>query len=242
MCHSGVLMNGPFPILANKGMCNWRFILTYLSVLFSLITKTLFFACVIIEIINGSGSEIYSKAYVVTGLIILSFLFLPNMIFAVINIALSTGCSKKLTKTIFGYPAILILTAITFYTIGPNTFPCCKQSQDNTSLRNELVVSKTFTVINMALTTFMYTICIVALAEFLNDYTLFYVFNLFVPLFFESLLLTTVILVLDCKFCFSRSQQCLFPCCCGPSCYELREDYTYQEAGDIDFEEIELKQ
>ena len=94
----------------------------------------------------------------------------------------------------------------------------------------------------MALTTFMYAISIVALAEFLNDYTLFYVFNLFVPLLVISLLLTTVFLVLDCKCCFSRSQQCLFPSCCGPSCYELREDYNYEKAGDLDCEEIELKQ
>merc|ERR1712108_1366 len=80
-----------------------------------------------------------------------------NMILSMIGIASVTGLNKKLIKTIFNYPALLLLPVFTHIAVGHGDLSTCLRSKD-TSERKQLVVSKSMTVLNIGLTVVSYII------------------------------------------------------------------------------------
>ena len=167
---------------------------------------------------------------------------LPNVLFSITNVALSTGCSKQFIEIIFGYPAILILPAFTYFSIGPKNILCCKGS-NYTNLNPRLAFSKRLTLINMALTFIQYTI-----TPIITDLLLgggcnasLYFGVLCSGVFILSMLFTIIFLVLDMQCCCSRCQMC--SCCwgcCSPNCCGISKDFISTRIDQDSLEIIEL--
>ena len=234
------LHNGPFAILSDNGALNglltWRFVLAYASVMVSLITKALL-AAVLMVFATGHrrGGNLYDRStmIMISNVSFLMINIFPNILMAIICIASTTGCSKKLADIIFNYPALLILPAFTHFKVGPKTLSFCGNST-NISQRHHLVVSKKCTIINMTLTLFFFGLVMVISHVVLGDAIFgkeasssfeFFFGVIMPPIVFSSITLTLIFLALEKQFCCSGSQNYFFPCCCGPRCYNFRNEY-----------------
>ena len=235
------LQNGPFAILSNNGTLNglltWRFILAYYSVMLSLITKAIF-AAVLMGLASGGhdGPSTHrydrsTKIWIYALMFIMMNIF-PHILMSIINIASSTGCSKKMMDIIFNYPALLILPAFTHFAVGPETLSCCGKWGDNYQ-RHRLVISTKCTIINMALTLLFYGLVMVISCFVVGDVSatpgmgaceLFFGYVM-PPILISSVALTLIFLSLEKQCCCSGSQRCFCSCCCGPQCYEFRKEY-----------------
>ena len=270
---------GPCSILSNKGLLKWKFVMAYLSVVFSLIAKALygailmFFGKLLIGVVgqntidtegvpinveefgvtmkNSSVEARVNSSIVVFASIFVGLNVVPHILFALINVALSTGYSKKMIRVIFGYPSILAVPIFTYFSIGPNELSCCKRFDQNVS-KHQLVFSKKLTLINMALTVILYVLASVVLWHVKNNFYTELVPEVsideiegmavffFFPIVFLSILFTMIFLALDMTCCCSKSQKCYCTCCCGPTCYELRRVCISTKLDNDGLEVIEL--
>ena len=154
--------------------------------------------------------------------------------------ALSAGCSKEFIEIICGYPAILVLPAFTYFSIGPKNLSCCKGSKDTNS-KYRLAFSKRLTLINMALTVIQYTIVLIIVDVVLSGHGTASFGMLCAPILFLSMLFTIIFLLLDMQCCCSRCQICT--CCwgcCGPNCCGITKDYINTRVHQDSLEKIEL--
>ena len=231
------LQVGPFSVLSNEGtlsgICRWRFILAYLAVMLSIVTKGLLIGIfisvttssyVVQEILgipNGTQSVIAMTA------LLFGFFMIPNLIFAFGSIASSTGINKKFIKIIANYPAAWMLPIATYFVIGSRKMPCCSKDKRQ---KNELVFSKKFSAINMTLTVLIYAAFISffytprSTGQYanrpLNPYSDELLYAYFIPVLMLSLTFNIIFLLLDEKCCCSRSRKCFCSSCCGSNCFQ----------------------
>ena len=231
------LQTGPCSVLSEEGplggILKWKFIITYLSVMCSLITKGLFIAL----FVGANGVPLATNFFGTTGhqyalvgiLIMLFFLIIvPNVIISFICIGLATRISRNFFKLIFRYPAIWLLPAVTYFVIGPRELRCCKQNENNV-MRHQLGVSKCFSLLNLLMTVMMYGTMIALFLtipdQIFENYWLNYFMPYFPWVFCLGIIFTIIFLLLDESCCFSGSQKCLCTRCCGPDCYKFQYQY-----------------
>ena len=155
------LQTGPCAILTQnghlRGMLTWRFIIASFATMLSLVTKVVF-SGIMMEIASElgfhrggvAGGVVFHGPIITSALIFFALNILPHVILSLTCVAMATGCSKKYFKIIFGYPALCLLPAFTYFVVGPRSVGC-----QNVDQRKELIVSKKLTVLNIILTTIM---------------------------------------------------------------------------------------
>ena len=232
------LQTGPCAILTQnghlRGMLKWKFIIASFATLLSLVTKVVFVA-IMMEIASELGSHrggilgggVFHETIIVSVLIFFALNILPHIILAAMCVALGTGCNKKYLNIIFGYPAICLLSAFTYFVVGPRTISCSAEQNPDFHERKEVVVSKKLTVLNIIFSSILYCVVIGILWTLGHDNIKGFEWfgTVFTPIFVIGIITNIIFLSLDQTCCFSRSQQCFCTCCCGPSCYDLRCRY-----------------
>ena len=200
-----LLVIGPCPVI--RGLCTWRFILCFLSVMTSILTKGLFMAAIIV---TGGSNMLETCSLFVLQII-------PNVILSFFFIVKVTGCRKKFTKILADFPGLWLLPVATFFTIGYFK-------------ENKLGFSKKCSIINMIVTVAMYGITLGLstllprrYGSWLDDGYTKYFGIIFTPVLLITLLLNVTFLLLDTNCCCNYSRSCIPKMCCGPSCYS----YTY---------------
>ena len=231
------LQIGPCPILSDEGilggLLTWRFVITYLAVLFSILSKCIFVGIwFIMSIDRGDNSRM------VKTLLTFTLLLMPNILFAFSCILISTGCNmKRFFVVILGYPGLWLLPAVTFFSVGPKTFNCCSPNE-RTNESHKLAISKVATAANIVLTLMTYGITwaimnyIILPNSYVNEdfnLLLFYLYKIillfFVPLLIIAIIFCVISIVLDLDCCCKKSQKCLCSCCCGPGCFKFKYEY-----------------
>ena len=229
------LQTGPTAILSQnghlRGMLTWKFIIASFSTMLALVTKVIF-AGIMMEIASelcsfrGAGGGCFHGVILNSTLIFFSLNILPHIILAVICIAISTGNNKKLFRIIFDHPAIFLLPVFTYFVVGPRRI-CCDTQHPNYIKQKQLILSKKSTIFNIVLTTILYATVIGILWHLdhddINGFTWFV--KVFTPVLFIGIFVNILFLLLDRPFCFSKSQRCWCSFCCGPKCYEIRDQY-----------------
>ena len=230
------LQTGPCSVLSEAGplggILKWKFIITYLSVMFSLITKGLFIAL----FVGANGIPLATsffgtgRQFALVGILIMLFflILVPNVIVSFICIGFATGLSRNFFKLIFRYPAIWLLPAVTYFVIGPRELRCCKRTQHNIQ-RHQIGLSKCFSLLNLLMTVMMYGTMIALFLTIPEHIFESYWFNYFIPyfpsVFCLGITFTIICLLLDERCCCKRSQQCFCTRCCGPDCYKFQYQY-----------------
>ena len=209
------LQNGPFPLLTTEGLlggiCKCKFILAFLSVLTSVITKGFIGTLLIISHLLGSSEDDSSEAMkraigasekgdsLITLLLTLfGTLMFPYLILSVISISCSTGLSKTLLKVLLNYPAALMLSCITYFTIGPPESNCYSTIKAN----RHLGLSKFYSCINILLTVTMNVAVILYYASY--DSRRLNILIPWGPLLVVGLLIYLIFLTVDEKCCTSK--------------------------------------
>ena len=156
------LQIGPCSMLTEEGPLGGTltggFILTYLAVMFSLLTKGLFIAIFVgslqwrFPFLFFGFSDRQSVPFVFTVILLMLFLFtlLPNILMSFVIILYTTGCNaKKFFKTIVGYPSIWLLPTVTYFAVGPRKGSECCRRKKTKSQKCEIGFSKLCTIINL---------------------------------------------------------------------------------------------
>ena len=250
------LQVGPFSLLSNEGalggICKWRFFLAYLAVMFSIVTKGFLIGIFIsfarwsTGIMHRFGTSDDTQTLIALLADLFIIFIVPNLIFAFVSIASSTGLNKKFFKIIFNYPAAWMLPIATYFVIGPLKISCCLKQK---YLKNELGVSKKLSAINMTLTVLIYVAIIFYFHSTLLLFLLKYSHDIFVillipfvPSLILSLIFNIIFLLLDEKCCcivFSRSQNCFCSSCCGSNCFEHEVYYINTISDNLDIVKLE---
>lgn len=212
------LQSGPYAVLTTDGLLGGilrrKFIIVFLSVLTSLVTKCFFIGFLVeTKISEETNSTSVRKDMLVQEvswlqevplimilLIILVTLILPNLVLSVISISCSTGLNKKLLKVIINYPASWMLPIATYFTIGPYKSNLCCQ----TDINRNLGLSTFYSAINTLLNLIMY----VALSSIFGIWEVLVIFV--GPLFVIGLVFNIIYLIIDKQCCCSN-------CCCQES-------------------------
>lgn len=234
-CSLGItkfLQNGPFATLSNKGllggMMKWRFVLTFLAVLESLITKFLIFGLFFGHFIRLYEIEHNFKIKEVAqvALILFALFVVPNLIFSLISIAFTTGANKNFFEVIFRYPAAWMLPICTLFVIGPQKFTYKSSEKGQNHL---LGFSKLLTIMNMIL-----TITIAIIADYnLNLNAVYQHKEGTIPIIVFPCLFTIILLLLDRQCCCSASKDCCCQCCCGHQCYQYEKHVIDVSTNDL---------
>ena len=215
------LQVGPFSILTSKGalsgMCKCRFLLAFIAVIASMVTKftmvgLLFYVLLdsrrgFQEIMEILGTSEYAETIIRMLLLLAGLLILPNLLFSLISIYSSTGFNKKLTEVILAYPAVWMLPIATYFIIGPRKLSCCSETNTHTY---HLGFSRSYTIINIILTVIMYTVIFVYFAIYTKGLLLL-IATYFSPVLFLSLICNIIFLLSEVKCCCS--------CCCDTECH-----------------------
>jgi len=209
------LQNGPFAVLTTDGLFGGifrcKFIIAFLSVLTSMLTKGLFIENLIIAKLEAPRSFFNEVPLIVVVLISIVTSILPNLVLSLISISRSTGFNKKLLKVIINYPAALMLPIATYFTIGPykssNISIICQYNQIicQTNTNRNLGLSKFYSAINILLSSAMYLILITIMFYF--D---FYNMIIWSPVIVIGVVFNMIYLMIDNPCCSSY-------CCCQDS-------------------------
>ena len=155
-----LLQIGPCPVLSEEGILggvlNCRFIIHFLAVMYSTLTKAvcIAFVMVISKSDNENGMPIFGNGLPnAVRYSALLLLFLPNLAMSIFSIAKSTGFSKNFFEVLFRYPALWLLPVATYFVIGPQdvTVASCLCNNKSVSYRH-LGISGSLTAFNLALT------------------------------------------------------------------------------------------
>ena len=214
---------GPCPVLTEEGifggLLNRSFIIHFLAVMFSIVTKAIFVGFLLDAAFNGESGSV---GMVLT--LLLTFTFLPNLILAFISIAKSTGISNNFWGVINRYPALWLLPVATYFVIGPQNvaicdFLCYKKSVNY----QHLGISGSLTALNMMITFVLYlpTLLMAYMNLYHADWWIFY------ACFFP---------VLVCSWTFTFLS---FTCCCCPDGYKKNNHYILV---DSDNNRLEIRQ
>ena len=229
-----ILQIGPCPILSDEGtlggLLTWRFFINYMCVLCSLVSKGTFIAFMFVD-------STYNNLMVET-LSTLLLLFIPNILFSFFGILMSTGCNRKrFFSLVLGYPGLWLLSAATFFSVGPKSINCCSQNERG-SEPHKLVISKVFTVLNMIVTVISYVITFAViyyivesnnLPNYIKQNIIVGFTEFVVPLLTISIIFAIISLLLDLNCCCAQSQKCLCSCCCGPGCFKFKHQHIYTD-------------
>ena len=201
------LQVGPFSVLSNEGtlggIFKWRFLLTYLAVMFLILTKGFLIGVFINNdyMSEALGTWSGTQTLIATSALLFGLIIIPKMIFAFASIASSTGCNKKFFRIISNYSRAWVLPIATYLVIRPRKISCCSKQK---CLKNELGVSKKLTSINMALTVLIYVAFIsYFFVTVISGPSAFRVLItiLFVPSLILSLVFNIIFLLFDEKCC-----------------------------------------
>merc|ERR1719422_1272268 len=119
------------------------------------------------DMAQALGTSTGAQTLITTSALLFGFFIIPNLIFAFVSIACSTGCNKKFFRIISNYPATWMLPIATYFVIGPRKISCCSKQK---CLKNELGFSKKLTAINMTLTVLIYVAFISYFYSFIHSY------------------------------------------------------------------------
>ena len=184
-----VLQFGPCPILKTDGplggICSFKFIMCFLSVLCSIVGKIIFgiFGAWLVIEAEKSGNIDVTRPHIV--LLVFGLCVLPHLILAVISLMSITGCNKTFFKVLIGYPIFWVLPIISTFVVGPRKISCRSQCK-NVIENYELGVSKVLSIINLLLQFCMPVIMAYVVPSFWKLPLFlghFYVLVVFVPLF-----------------------------------------------------------
>ena len=214
-----LLQIGPCPVLSEEGILggvfNCRFIIHFLAVMSSALTKAVCVAFVIVISKSNyvNGIPIYGNGLPnAVRYSALLLLFLPNLALSIFSIAKSTGFSKNFSEVVLRYPALWLLPVATYFAIGPQDITVANCLCNNKSVNYQhLGISGSLTAFNMAFTFGLYIPTI--LLGFPMDYVL-----LAAPLEF----FTPFVLVLVLGWIFTGAS---FKYCCSPDQYKMNNHY-----------------
>ena len=209
-----VLQNGPFAMLSTEGLlggvCKCRFILAYFSVLMAILSKGCVMLFLLVSCLIGSTDQAVSKVMkkeigipevgdnLILLIIINGILCLPYFILSLISMSCSTGFNKKLIKVIVNYPATWMLTAYTYFTIGPHESNCSAPSNSNRNLG----LSKFYSGINIQLTAIINLAVIFYYASY--DLNFLNILTLWSPIYVVGLVINLIFITIDKKSCCSK--------------------------------------
>ena len=238
-----MLQTGPCPVLSEEGifggLLNYSFIIHFLGVMFSTLTKGLCIGFVI-----GINSDRYHRLHSLYGYDLfggqwitslngynaLLFIFLPNLILAFISIAKSTGLSKNFFEVVLRYPALLLLPVATYFVIGPQDVAVANCLCNNQSVNlQHLGVSGRLTAFNLAFTFGLYILTIL-LGFPMDWYIQSYI------IIGPSYFFTPFVLVLALGWIFTGLS---FKSSCCPNQYKMINHYIYV---DRDRNQIQIRQ
>ena len=222
------LLNGPCPILSDKGslggICTWNFVLCFIVVFISIITKLIFLRCVLDVLVTNDHILLASLVFLLH--------FIPNLTVSFISIFMVTGYNKQFMKILVDFPGLWLMPVVSHLTFGPTRINCVS-SNSIVFDKRKLGFSKLLTVINMIITFSSYSITtiIVSFVYANEDFNLSLYdakisnISVLVPTMIISIICTVIFLVLDTSYCCNFSRSCQPQCCCGPSCFEFIYQY-----------------
>ena len=191
---------GPCPVLTEEGifggLLNRRFVIHFLAVMSSIVTKAIFVGFLLDSAFNGESESVG----IVLPLLPI-FTFLPNLILTFISIAKSTGISNNFWGVINRYPALWLLPVASYFVIGPQNVTICDcLCYDKSVNYQHLGISGSLTALNMMITFVLYlpTLLMAYMNLYHADWWIFY------ACFFP---------VLVCSWTFTFLS---FKCCCCP--------------------------
>ena len=231
------LQNGPCAILSNVGslggLLNWKFILVFISVMFSISAKCVF----AVLVVGAAFGDNYSLT--ISGLIFFGINVLPHILCSIIMISLVTGCSRKLYKIILKYPALVSLPVFTYFSVGPKNLPRCRRDKTRHTV-SHIILSTKWTIVNIMVTLMLYGCTIsLLLTAYPKDISTYWIqfagidykgyetyFKIvFAPVMIISLIPTLIFLLLHLSCCFCPSKNCCCSCCCSTKCLKFKDDY-----------------
>ena len=230
------LQIGPCSVLTEEGplggILTGGFILTYLAVMFSLLTKGLFIAIFVHSLQWNFSFSFFGYSYgqsfpfVFSFILMMLFLFtlMPNILMSFFVILNVSGCNfKKFIKVIVGYPSVWLLPTVTYFAVGPKMSSRCCPRKTFKHEESELGLSKFYTVANLLLTIISYgvmvTLFLVIPKRMEELYWVWHFTPCFVPVLCFGIIFTISFLFLDKKCCHQSHK------CCCLRFYELRYQY-----------------
>ena len=232
------LQNGPCAILPNSGLLggllNSEFILVFISVMFAIVAKGVF----ALLMTGAAFGDNYSV--MISGLIFLGVNILPHILCAIIWISWSTGFNRKLYKLVLDYPALVLLPAFTYYSVGSKKLPRFSQEK-SWSIGSHIILSRKWTIVNVFMTVVLYG-CAISLLLFAYPTNLTKTWIVlaghrldvgyeawfkigFAPLMIVSLFPALAFLSLHVPCCHSSPRNCCCSSCCSSNCLKFKEDY-----------------
>ena len=249
------LQTGPFAVLNDEGalggILKWKFILAFLAVMLSILTKGVLVGLLMgyyasapphrhrqFKKVLGSTDDTATNISMVT--ISLAAVFLPALLCSFFSIALSTGINKKFFQVIIRYPASWVLPLATYFTIGSKISLKCPREDKRKRL---LGFSTRCSFFNMIASIFMYggIIAFLLVNDYYDGSGIFKPFwiDIFLPLFIPVIVLgvtfNIIYLVLDEPWCCLRSNVNICFNCCGKDCYKSKIHVI-----DLDGDEIKI--
>jgi len=191
-----VLKIGACRVLAEGGLCTGRFVILFISVLCSFVSKGLFMAMLFYgstetEKEEGSNLQIKSTSTLVVKILFTIMIFLPGFLLSMLSLCCYKGC----LKSILNHPSLLLLPTFTYYTFSTNRRRCCCSNKEAM-----VSFSRKLSAVNL----FLYTILYMLTAKSIGWFTAgeFNVGTLVISSpFVLGIFFTLLFLFLDCCCC-----------------------------------------
>ena len=137
-------------------MWSFKFIMCYLTVLFSILGKA-FFLVLSIPAIDADDSKNRIRRLIM----FLCLNVLTNLLLAILSLMYAVGCNKKFLRALFGYPILMVLPIITPFVIGPKRIIIsCSQSKTIPEF-NQIGISKKLSILNLLFSVSMYIVSVI---------------------------------------------------------------------------------
>ena len=238
------LLNGPCRVMPEGGsfggLCTGRFILAYFAIMFTSMGKS-----TLLALVTAIG-ECPVRNLLLT---FLGLNVLPQLIISVVCVSQATGCTRKLFKVFFNYPAICLLPTLTYFTVAPRSRRCCRTRPEEMKCR-QLILSTKASALNMLLSPILFgtTLPIVWSFSGCRPDALLLITLMCLPLLLAGLIFTAIFLSIDlncCLNCHAKMQMCCCLCCCSKDSCEIQRSYINTSPNnddDFDIELCELKE
>ena len=198
-----VLQIGPCPILRTNGpvlgMWSFKFIMCYLTVLFSILGKA-FFLVLSVPAVGPDDAKNRIRRLIM----LLCLNVLTNLFLAILSLVYAVGCNKKFLRAMFGYPIFMVLPIITPFVMGPKNFIIsCSQSKTIQEF-NQIGISKKLSILNLLLNVCMYITSMIGL-WYDGNLPVWHLFNAYLTILVPILIISVLF---SCCTIFNDS------CCC----------------------------
>ena len=247
------LQIGPFSVLSEEGalggILKWKFILAFLAVMWSILTKGVLMGLLMgyyasappyrhrqFKKVLGTSDDQATNILMVT--ISLTAVFLPSLLCSLFSIVSSTGINKKFFQVMIRYPASWVLPLATYFTIGSKiSLKCTREDKQKRLLGFSIRCS----FCNMIISIFMYggIIAFLLVNDYYDGSGIFKPFwiDIFIPLFIPVLVLgvtfNIIYLVLDEPWCCLRLDMNICLNCCGKDCFKRKIQVIDLEGDDM---------